>query len=146
MSFDDLSIWGFIGKVEKIMCGGVVVENRYFLFMYVYFEILYNEDWVIEINLSMDLLKTVDITADEAMSMWFFYSVYWKLMMMVFKDRMDKYLWYFFLFEYLEIYWFSIINLCVMVILMMGFLALILLRVLKNDFVKFVWDEEMLEF
>ena len=37
------------------------------------------------------------------------------------------------------------INSCVTVILMMGFLASILLRVLKNDFVKFARDEEMLE-
>ena len=73
MSFDDLPIWGFIGKVEKIMRGGAAAENRYFLFTHVHFEISYNEDRVIEINLSTDPLKTVDITADEAMSMRFSY-------------------------------------------------------------------------
>ena len=31
MSFDDLPIWGFIGKVEKIMRGGAAAESRYFL-------------------------------------------------------------------------------------------------------------------
>ena len=145
MSFDDLPIWGFIGKVEKIMRGGAAAENRYFLFTHVHFEISYNEDRVIEINLSTDPLKTVDITADQAMSMRFSYSVHWKPTTTAFKDRMDKYSRYSFLPEHLEIHWFSIINSCVTVILMMGFLASILLRVLKNDFVKFARDEEMLE-
>ena len=38
--------------------------------------------------------------------------------------------------QYLEIHWFSIVNSCVTVLLLTGFLATILMRVLKNDFVK----------
>lgn len=41
-----------------------------------------------------------------------------------------------------QIHWFSIINSCVTVLLLTGFLATILLRVLKNDFIKFMRDEE----
>ena len=145
MLFDDLPIWGFIGKVEKIMRAGGAAENKYFLFTHVHFEISYNDDRVIEINLSTDPLKTVDITADEAMSVRFSYSVHWKKTRVEFKDRMDKYSRYSFLPEHIEIHWFSIVNSCVTVVLMMGFLASILLRVLKNDFVKFAKDEEMLE-
>jgi hypothetical protein len=37
----------------------------------------------------------------------------------------------------LQIHWFSIINSCVTVLLLTGFLATILMRVLKADFVKF---------
>jgi cytochrome c553 len=36
-----------------------------------------------------------------------------------------------------QIHWFSIINSCVTVLLLTGFLATILMRVLKADFVKF---------
>jgi hypothetical protein len=36
-----------------------------------------------------------------------------------------------------QIHWFSIINSCVTVLLLTGFLATILLRVLKNDFLKY---------
>ena len=43
----------------------------------------------------------------------------------------------------LQIHWFSIINSCVTVLLLTGFLATILLRVLKNDFLKFTRDDEM---
>jgi len=145
MTFDDLPIWGFIGKVEKILRAGATPQNRYFLFTHVHFEISYNEDRVIEINLSTDPLKTIDITADEEMSVRFSYSVQWKPTSIEFKDRMDKYSRYSFLPEHMEIHWFSIINSCVTVLLMMGFLASILLRVLKKDFVKFAQDEEMLE-
>ena len=145
MSFDDLPIWGFIGKVEKIMQFGAETENKYFLFTHVHFEISYNEDQVIEINVSTDPLKTIDITADESLSVRFSYSVHWKKTTIAYEDRMEKYSRYSFLPEHLEIHWFSIINSCVTVVLMMGFLASILLRVLKNDFVKFSQDEEMLE-
>jgi hypothetical protein len=41
----------------------------------------------------------------------------------------------------LQIHWFSIINSCVTVLLLTGFLATILMRVLKADFVKYTKDE-----
>ena len=43
----------------------------------------------------------------------------------------------------MQIHWFSIINSCVTVLLLTGFLATILLRVLKNDFLKYTKDDEM---
>ena len=43
----------------------------------------------------------------------------------------------------LQIHWFSIINSCVTVLLLTGFLATILMRVLKNDFMKFTRDDEI---
>ena len=43
----------------------------------------------------------------------------------------------------LQIHWFSIINSCVTVLLLTGFLSTILLRVLKNDFMKYTKDDEM---
>jgi Endomembrane protein 70 len=42
----------------------------------------------------------------------------------------------------LQIHWFSIINSCVTVLLLTGFLATILMRVLKNDFIKYSREEE----
>jgi hypothetical protein len=42
-----------------------------------------------------------------------------------------------------QIHWFSIINSCVTVLLLTGFLATILLRVLRNDFMKYSRDDEM---
>ena len=42
----------------------------------------------------------------------------------------------------MQIHWFSIINSCVTVLLLTGFLATILMRVLKNDFLKYSRDDD----
>lgn len=44
----------------------------------------------------------------------------------------------------LQIHWFSIINSCVTVLLLTGFLTTILLRVLKNDFLKYTSRDDEL--
>ena len=44
--------------------------------------------------------------------------------------------------KYIEIHWFSIVNSFVTVILLTGFMATIMMRVLKNDFVKYEQDVE----
>ena len=51
MYFDDLPLWGFVGKVEKIVKTGV---RKYYLFTHFHFEILFKDDKVIEINVSSD--------------------------------------------------------------------------------------------
>ncbi len=43
---------------------------------------------------------------------------------------------------WLQIHWFSIINSCVTVLLLTGFLATILMRVLRKDFLKYTRDDE----
>eukprot|EP00958_Prasinococcus_capsulatus_P021371 scaffold2900_cov330-Prasinococcus_capsulatus_cf.AAC.4 len=75
---DDLPLWGFIGKVEKIIHASDS-ELRYYLFTHLHFDISYNEDRVIEINLSTDPLRTVDITEDQPLNVQFSYSTKWKL-------------------------------------------------------------------
>lgn len=63
----------------------------------------------------------------------------------VFSDVAFRYSRYSFLPQHLEIHWFSIINSCVTVLLLTGFLATILMRVLKNDFVKYTREEDSAE-
>eukprot|EP00967_Tisochrysis_lutea_P055520 scaffold69841_cov14-Tisochrysis_lutea.AAC.2 len=46
----------------------------------------------------------------------------------------------------LQIHWFSIINSCVTVLLLTGFLATILMRVLKADFIKYSRDDRKCTF
>ncbi|CAD6246786.1 unnamed protein product [Miscanthus lutarioriparius] len=62
-----------------------------------------------------------------------------------FEKRMDKYSKSSSMPQHLEIHWFSIINSCVTVLLLTGFLATILMRVLKNDFIKYSHEDESLE-
>eukprot|EP00243_Klebsormidium_subtile_P001828 TRINITY_DN1341_c0_g1_i1.p1 TRINITY_DN1341_c0_g1~~TRINITY_DN1341_c0_g1_i1.p1 ORF type:complete len:603 (-),score=198.88 TRINITY_DN1341_c0_g1_i1:363-2171(-) len=141
MYYDDLPIWGFIGKIDP----PDEKDARYYLFTHVHFDIQYNKDRVIEINVATDPLRTVDITEDAEVEVEFSYSAKWQEVDKPFEKRMDKYSRYSFLPQHLEIHWFSIINSCVTVLLLTGFLATILMRVLKNDFIKYSRDEETLE-
>ncbi|KAI5069312.1 hypothetical protein GOP47_0015613 [Adiantum capillus-veneris] len=138
MYYDDLPIWGFVGTKDNRIEGHGI---KYFLYTHLYFEVLYNEDRVIEISVATDS-DTADITEDKEVEVEFKYSVKWKMTEKPFESRMEKYSKYSFLPQHLEIHWFSIINSCVTVLLLTGFLATILMRVLKNDFLKYSRDEE----
>eukprot|EP01018_Ginkgo_biloba_P031816 Gb_08315 [translate_table: standard] len=140
MYYDDLPIWGFIGKVDKEIKADR--EPKYLLYTHVHFDIQFNKDRVIEINVRTDPRFTVDITDDKEVEVEFMYSVKWGETDVSFERRMDKYAKSSSLPQHLEIHWFSIINSCVTVLLLTGFLATILMRVLKNDFVKYSHDEE----
>jgi hypothetical protein len=135
MYYDDLPIWGFIGKVEKEGKADPS-EYKYFLFKHIQFEVLYNKDRVIEISARMDPQSMVELREDKDLDAEFMYSAKWKETKTPFEKRMDKYSQSSSLPQHLEIHWFSIINSCVTVLLLTGFLATILMRVLKNDFMK----------
>lgn len=141
MYYDDLPIWGFIGKMEKDPKGDPN-ESKYFLYKHIHFDVLYNKDRVIEINVKTDPSALVDVSDDREVEVDFTYSAKWRETATPFEKRMDKYSQSSSLPHHLEIHWFSIINSCVTVLLLTGFLATILMRVLKNDFVKYAHDEE----
>ncbi|RWW41548.1 hypothetical protein BHE74_00052952 [Ensete ventricosum] len=134
MYFDDLPIWGFIGKVDKE--GKDLGDYKYYLYRHIHFDVLYNGDRVIEITVHTDPSALVDLTEDREIEVDFTYSVKWKETSTPFEKRMEKYSLTSSQTHHLEIHWFSIINSCVTVLLLTGFLATILMRVLKNDFVK----------
>ncbi|CAN1266630.1 Transmembrane 9 superfamily member 3 [Linum perenne] len=143
MYYDDLPIWGFIGKVDKE--GKDPSDYKHYLFKHIHFDIFHNKDRVIEINVRTDPNALVDVTEDKEVDVEFLYTVKWKETNTPFDKRMDKYSQSSSLPHHLEIHWFSIINSCVTVLLLTGFLATILMRVLKNDFVKYAHDEEAAE-
>ncbi|XP_039134869.1 transmembrane 9 superfamily member 2-like [Dioscorea cayenensis subsp. rotundata] len=143
MYYDDLPFWGFLGKVEKDKLDPS--EYKYLLYKHVHFDIYYNDDRVIELNIQTDPNLAVDITEDKEVNVEFSYSVSWKRTDTPFEKRMEKYSKSSSMPQHLEIHWFSIINSCVTVLLLTGFLATILMRVLKNDFIKYSHDEESLE-
>ncbi|KAG2385064.1 Transmembrane 9 superfamily member 3 [Vigna angularis] len=143
MYYDDLPIWGFIGKVDKE--GKDPSDYRYYLYKHIHFDVFYNKDRVIEINVRTDPNALVDLTEDAEVNAEFLYTVKWKETNTPFEKRMDKYSQSSSLPHHLEIHWFSIINSCVTVLLLTGFLTTILMRVLKNDFVKYAHDEETAE-
>ncbi|GMY24765.1 transmembrane 9 superfamily member 2-like [Fagus crenata] len=141
MYYDDLPLWGFLGKFDKEGKDDPN-EYKYYLFKHLHFEIFYNKDRVIEITVKSDQDALVDLSEDKEVNVEFTYSVKWKDTDISFEKRMEKYSQSSSLPHHLEIHWFSIINSCVTVVLLTGFLATILMRVLKNDFVKYAHDEE----
>ncbi|KAE8719623.1 Transmembrane 9 superfamily member 3 [Hibiscus syriacus] len=99
------------------------------------------KDRVIEISARMDPHSLLDLTEDKEVEAEFMYNVKWKETDTPFEKRMDKYSMSSSLPHHLEIHWVSIINSCVTVLMLTGFLATILMRVLKNDFIKYGQDE-----
>ncbi|KAJ4745858.1 Transmembrane 9 superfamily member [Rhynchospora pubera] len=144
MYYDDLPLWGFVGKVEREGKTDAS-EYKYFLYRHIHFEVQYNGNRVIEVSARTDTDAVADVTVDKEMEVEFLYSVKWKETAIQFERRMEKYSQASALPHHLEIHWFSIINSCVTVLLLTGFLATILMRVLKNDFVKYAHDEESAE-
>jgi hypothetical protein len=138
--FDDLPAWGYVGKVVSDESSS---KSKLLLFTHFQFELAYNDDRVIEINVSTDPAKVADISeGSKDATIEFSYSVVWKESKVKFAKRMDKYRKYQFLTHHLDVHWFSIINSCVTVMLLTGFLATILMRVLRKDFSKYSVDEE----
>lgn len=138
MYYDDLPVWGFVGKVEKIIPKQGDPTYRFFVFTHIAFDIKYNEDRVIEVNVLTDPARVADISEGiPPPTVEFSYSARWTPTAVAFGDRLQRYERFPLNPVHLEIHWFSIINSCVTVLLLTGFLATILARVLKADFAKF---------
>jgi len=88
MYYDDLPLWGFLGKLDTDKEHG---SGKYLLFKHTHFDIMYNNDRVIEINVQTDPSVAVDITEDKEVPVEFSYSVTWKKTDIPFEKRMEKY-------------------------------------------------------
>ena len=92
--------------------------------------------------------RKVDITdVSVAKTVQFSYSVDWyEERELTWKNRMSRYGGSSFLPGSFEIHWLSIINSFVLVLLLTAFLSIILLRVLKNDFSRYMEiDDDAME-
>ncbi len=91
--------------------------------------------------------RRVDITNVEVpKTVQFSYSVEWVEEELEWKNRMSLYAESRFLPSSFEIHWLSIINSFVLVLLLTAFLTIILLRVLKNDFSRYMeLDDDAME-
>lgn len=135
MYYDDLPIWAFVGKVEE----GI---DKYHIFTFYQFEIYYHKDHVIEILVRVDSSFTADVTNDKEVDVEFLYTVVWKATNTLFEKRMDKYTHVSSLPRHIEIHWFSILNSCVTIFVLMSCLGAVYLRVLRRDVYKLAQDEE----
>ncbi|CAA7403837.1 unnamed protein product [Spirodela intermedia] len=119
-------------------------EFKYLLYTHIHFDVLYKGDQVIEINIQRDPEFSVDITEDKEMDVSFSYSATWKETDIPFGKRMETYSMTSSL-PYLGIQGWSIINSCETLLILTVVLGVILIRVLRNNSIKYSLDEESAE-
>lgn len=133
MYYDDLPMWGFIGKVENSSWSPGKKGPTYYLFKHVQFDAFYNGDQIIEIHASSDPNHVIDITDDVEVNVKFTYSAFWNATSIGFEERMSRYSRASLLPIHQQIHWFSLINSSVILILLMGLLTLLFMRRIRND-------------
>lgn len=109
------------------------------------FNIEYNGNSVIFANVSVKDVKPVPLEEgggdgangnSGSLSVTHTYSVHWFESPLPHARRAERLQDYSFFPKTLEIHWLSIINSLVLVVLLLGFVIIILMRVLKNDFAR----------
>ncbi|XP_065153035.1 transmembrane 9 superfamily member 3-like isoform X1 [Paramisgurnus dabryanus] len=130
MYIDDLPIWGIVGEADEN-------GDDYYLWTYKKLEIGYNENRIVDVNLTSE--GKVKLVPNTRISMS--YSVKWKKSDVKFEDRFDKYLDPSF-FQH-RIHWFSIFNSFMMVIFLVDLVSMILMRTLRKDYARYSKEEKM---
>eukprot|EP01095_Lingulamoeba_sp_RSL-Kostka_P016986 TRINITY_DN8599_c0_g1_i1.p1 TRINITY_DN8599_c0_g1~~TRINITY_DN8599_c0_g1_i1.p1 ORF type:complete len:588 (-),score=94.32 TRINITY_DN8599_c0_g1_i1:38-1801(-) len=123
---DDLPMWGNVGEYS-------FDENQevFFLYTHLHFEINFNKDQIIEVNLTTE--NAIIIEPDETQKdISFTYSIDWKPTDNHFYNRFDKYLDHAF-FEH-QIHTFSLFNSIMLVVFLGGIVSMIILRTLKREY------------
>lgn len=146
MYMDDLPIWGMVGE-SSLSAGLRMIDHEeehgiadeVFIFSHKQFSIAYNGPRIIEVNLTSEN----PVQLDEGVEIKFTYGVNWVPTSKDFADRFSRYLDHSF-FEH-QIHWFSIFNSFMMVVFLCGLVALILMRTLRNDYAKYMHEEDDLE-
>lgn len=160
MYVEDLSMWGFFGDIkgEDVIAQDVghlaeytggfesstsVGEGVTLLFPHLDFSFGMNGGKIVSATVTTDPSKAIDISnAKIGRDVTYSYSVSWVPETLQWKDRMKNYTDSNFVPRSPEIHWLSIINSCVLVILLVAFLAIIFMRILKNDFARYMDIEE----
>lgn len=151
MYVEDLPMSGFIGDIvdEDVVAQDIMGtgEGKTFLFPNLQFTFGINKKQIVSASVRTDTSKKVDITdISKPMTVSFTYSVEFKDDPLEWKHRMTTYTNSIFAPQSSEIHWLSIINSCVLVLLLTAFLAIIFMRVLKNDFSHYMdIEEEIIE-
>ncbi|XP_064416458.1 transmembrane 9 superfamily member 1 [Latimeria chalumnae] len=138
---DDIPIRGFVGYMEETSF--IPHTHKIGLWAHLDFNIEYNGDQVVFANVSVRDVKpfSLDDVVD-LVSMTHTYSVRWFETSLPYERRGERLRDYSFFPKTLEIHWLSIINSMVLVFLLMGFVVIILMRVLKNDFARYNIEED----
>jgi len=144
---DELPMWGYLGEVvhEEFLLGKSIQGARVYLYPHLHFTIGFNNDQIVSANVTTDPKRRVDITdvLSGGQEIVFSYSIEWVHTPEIsYEHRMDRYADSTFLPSSFETHWLSIINSFVLVILLTAFIAIILMRILKKDFSRYLEVDE----
>jgi len=138
MIYDDLPIFSFIGAVERETDPA---NPKYYLYHHIPFEFEYNNDQIIKININTALIEATELTSDtDEIKLKLTYSSSWSPTNYEFSKRMELYEEFF--PKELEIHWLSIMNSFFLVVLLTGFLSIIIMKILKNDYSRYSRSDE----
>lgn len=143
---DDLPIHGFLGYIDYAIpsaaAGATATRQRatdfskYYLFTHFEFTFAVNGNRIVQANVTTDRERVVDLTDSDDVIVDFTYTVKWIETTQSFKNRMNLYDDHFFSRQ-MEVHWLSIMNSIVLVVLLTGFLAIIIMRIVRNDFIRY---------
>lgn len=134
---DDIPIRDFVGHMEEELFA-FPHHHRISLFTHMHFKIEYNDDKIIAASVSTkghtplsleDAVAPLDVT--------YTYSVKWQRTDAKYEDKGRRLRTEAFFPRTLEIHWLSVINSMVLVFLLIGFVVVILMRILGNDFARY---------
>ncbi|XP_077559660.1 transmembrane 9 superfamily member 1-like [Haemaphysalis longicornis] len=135
---DGLRLWGFIGQLEE----GSLIPHKHKLYLWTHltFNIAYHDERVIAANVTVT--EGVPLLLDELtapLDITHTYSVRWNPTNITEREEagLAKGAHQFFFPQTLEIHWLSVINSLVLIVLLLGFIGVILTRVLKNDIARY---------
>ncbi|XP_026546192.1 transmembrane 9 superfamily member 1 [Notechis scutatus] len=140
---DDLPLRGFVGYMEE--SGFLPHTHKIGLWTHLDFYLEWNGDRIIYANVSVRNVKPTSLDDIQGvMPVAYTYSVHWSETSAERQgERRGSHSGDDGFFPHtLEIHWLSIINSMVLVFLLVGFVVVILMRVLKNDLARYNLDEE----
>ena len=129
---------------EEFLLGKSIQGARVYLYPHLHFTIGFNNDQIVTANVTTDPKRRVDVTdVTQGQEITFSYSVEWVHTPEIhYEHRMKRYADSTFLPTSFEIHWLSIINSFVLVMLLTAFLTIILMRILKKDFSRYMEVDE----
>jgi len=137
MYMDDLPIWGIVGEIKHEKEEEKSGEKEYSVWTHKKFEIGYNKDQIVDIQLTSEH----KVKLEEGAKIPFTVEIIWKQSEVKFTDRYEKYLDHQF-FQH-RIHWFSIFNSFMMVIFLVGLVSMILMRTLRRDYQRYAKDGDL---
>lgn len=135
---DDLPVGGFVGTVEAPEDKSA--PKAYFLYNFFEFAMQHNKDRIVRANLTNTDIRDAYFNIDEYIGreVKFYYAVSWSENTEIdFYHRMEQFAEHPFFNRELEIHWLSILNSVILVVLLTSFLFVILMRVLRNDYMRY---------